>query len=77
MWNGPIFKELYSDPAEGEKEYQITASEQKDGSVQFTLYCPFDAAMSYVNSKDQPKGIRCHQCGRKFVFPLPLTGGIG
>jgi hypothetical protein len=63
MWDrdGTLYKDLYTDPVQGEREYRISASKQTDGTVQLTLFCPFDTAASSVNSIDQPSEIRCHQ----------------
>jgi transcription elongation factor Elf1 len=72
MWNGPLYKNLYTDPAEGEREYRISASKQTDGTTQFTLFCPFDNAVSTVNSIDQPAAVRCSNCGRDFSFPFSM-----
>jgi|GEM_PF-4871816 len=72
MWDGPLYKDLYIDPAEGEREYRIAASKQTDGATQFTLYCPFDSTTTDANSKDQPSEIRCAHCGRDFLFPFPF-----
>jgi hypothetical protein len=75
-WNGHDYLGVFKDPSRGATEYRIGASEQADGSWDFTLYCPFDSPLiaTTKHGKDIPSkrlGIECGACGRFFRFQFP------
>jgi len=72
---GNMYHGVYRDPTEGEKQFEIGASEQADGSWAFTLFCPFGHATTR-NGKEIPSrpklGIQCSACGRFYPFRFPI-----